>query len=83
MVCTDTDKENNIYLKGLMTFDGVEYWDYCRGDELAQYTCSLAHRPPQPEYISCRIGCLDGACMSGGGGDDAVNSPGLFGVDVR
>jgi hypothetical protein len=64
--CTDSDGGANPYLSGILTYDYMDYTDYCIDDAyILEYSCQSD--PSNPGYVTqkirCEFGCKEGACL--------------------
>jgi len=56
----------DVYTKGYISYDGVNYVDYCSGSKVVEMVCSAdTQRNSEKTFIShtCDYGCEDGACI--------------------
>ncbi len=61
-LCTDSDQEQNIFIKGKVVYASKEYPDECQdSSSVKQYACA-AGGYGYSDYL-CQYGCADGICL--------------------
>ncbi|HJX05821.1 MAG TPA: hypothetical protein VJ461_03860 [Candidatus Nanoarchaeia archaeon] len=64
--CTDTDGGQNYGVSGYVIYNGVNYYDFCSGNQLNERYCYVNSKRKLvmgTQAYACPDSCLDGACI--------------------